>query len=515
MKNKFYFYIVLFLLICLLPSAGLCLTGVTESSENREPAPAPELFAEHSLNPSFFHDAGTWFEDHFAFRPEAVTGYALLLGKGFGVSAQEGVITGKDGWLFYKDSLADFQGTEPMTERQLFTVAHTLAMVQAYARKNGAAFAFAAAPNKNSLYGEYMPYYYQPQHTNKSNLERLTNYLNDEAVTYIDLYQSLQNDGRVLYHKRDSHWNNAGAALAADLILSSIGKEHSSYADRTFTVRKDFQGDLDRMLYPAAVKPEEEIYYDPAPQFDYCEDVDNHFAPKISTRAAGSGSLVMYRDSFGNALLPFLAEAFESAWFSRALPYQLSDLSDHAADTLIIERAERFLPDMAKQAPVMEAPAVVWDDDIMERAVQIEDLEETVQGTYTQITGKLPADMIKERSRIYIRVNADKCYEAFPVSMTDGQEGFSILLRTNDLQASDLNLQASDLKPQASDPILEAYLSEQDAAPAVETQAEDADESENGERTVIRREDYPDCDGSGHGYAEIYYSDGSVEIEEY
>lgn len=163
----------------------------------------------------------------------------------------------------------------------------------------------------------------------------------------------------------------------------------------------------------------------------------------------------------------------------------------------------------------MEAPAVVWDDDIMERAVQIEDPEETVQGTYTQITGKLPADMIKERSRIYIRVNADKCYEAFPVSMTDGQEGFSILLRTNDLQASDLNLQASDLKPQASDPILEAYLSEQDAAPAVETQAEDADESENGERTVIRREDYPDCDGSGHGYAEIYYSDGSVEIEEY
>ena len=99
--------------------------------------------------------------------------------------------------------------------------------------------------------------------------------------------------------------------------------------------------------------------------------------------------------------------------------------------------------------------------------------------------------------------------------MADGQEGFSILLRTNDLQASDPNLQVSDLKPQASGPILEAYLSEQDAAPAAETQTENADGSGTGERTMIRREDYPDCDGSGHGYAEIYYSDGSVEIEEY
>ena len=91
------------------------------------------------LNPNFLKDAGTWFEDHFAFRDEAITAYALLLEKGFGVSAQERVITGKDGWLFYKDSLADFQGTAPMSERQLFDTAHSLAMIQEYARQHGAA----------------------------------------------------------------------------------------------------------------------------------------------------------------------------------------------------------------------------------------------------------------------------------------------------------------------------------------------------------------------------------------
>ncbi len=481
MKNKFYFYIFVFLLLCLFPSAGLFFTGIPEASKDTV--------------------AGTWFERHFAFREEAVTAYALLLEKGFGVSAQESVITGKDGWLFYKDSLADFQGTEPMTGRQLFNVAHSLAMVQQYAQKNGAAFAFLAAPNKNSLYGQYMPCYYQPSHRNKSNLERLEEYLQSEHVNYINVYESFQNDKRILYHKRDSHWNNEGAALAADKLLNGIGKEHPSYADKSYTVRKDFQGDLERMLYPALTAQEEEIYYDPAPQFSYCEEVENNFAPKITTQSDGSGSLVMYRDSFGNALLPFLAEAFETAWFSRALPYHLSALSEHQADALIIERAERFLPDMAQQAPVMEAPAVVWEADIMGAAVKTDGLKEAAQGAYTQITAKLPSHIIKERSRIYLRVNKDNCYEAFPVSGTDGAEGFSILLRTEALHDTDNEL--------------EVYVSDQEAAPVAEEQTENAGGNVTGEKIEIRREDYPDCDGSGHGYAEIYYSDGSIEIQEY
>lgn len=36
-----------------------------------------------------------------------------------------------------------------------------------------------------------------------------------------------------------------------------------------------------------------------------------------------------------------------------------------------------------------------------------------------------------------------------------------------------------------------------------------------GGKTVVSRTDYPDCDGSGHGYTLIIYSDGSQDIEEY
>lgn len=46
-----------------------------------------------------------------------------------------------------------------------------------------------------------------------------------------------------------------------------------------------------------------------------------------------------------------------------------------------------------------------------------------------------------------------------------------------------------------------------------DTDSPAADNTE--EKTEVRREKYDDCDGSGHGYVEIYYSDGSMETEEY
>ena len=436
-------YIAVFLLICLVPSAGLFFAGEEQSSENREKAQFPVLSDENGINVHYLSRAGEWFEDHFALRNAWVSGYALLTGKGFGVSSQENVIVGTDGWLYYKDSLKDFQGSELMTRRQIFNVAHSMSMIQAFAKEHGVKFAFAIAPNKNSLYGENMPYYYQGYRTGKKNLDHLKAELETEGVHYVDLYGMLREEGQALhhldqlYHKRDSHWNNEGAALAAGVVLSSLGQAHASYADREYEVRRDFAGDLDKMLYPSAVSLEEEIYYEPMPQFSYIEEVGSNFDPKISTSADGEGSLVMYRDSFGNALLPYMAEAFESAYFSRALPYYLPDLEEHKADALVIERAERFLPDMAGEVPYMEAPSVKAEELEEARAVGMTDLETAVQGDFVRITGKIPMESLKDHSRIYINVNTKDCYEAFPVSYKDGQEGFSMLLSKECLNETD------------------------------------------------------------------------------
>ncbi|MDO5422244.1 MAG: hypothetical protein Q4F41_00785 [Eubacteriales bacterium] len=432
MKRWKIVYGILFFAVCLVPSVGLLFGGSGESAENRDLADLPQLVTEDGWNQAFLTQAGEYFQEHFAFRNELVTANALLMGKGFGVSAASGVIEGTDGWLYYKDSLEDFQRTNPMSERSLFNVAHSLALMQDYAEKRGCSFVFTVAPNKNTLYGKNMPYYYQVTTDNQKNLEGLQKYLTEEQVNYVDLWQAFSEQEEVLYHKRDSHWNNKGASLAADQILDALSKLHISYTNGDYEVRTDFIGDLDEMLYPKAPTPEEEIYYAKPFSYSYVEEVESNFEPRISTvNAVASGSLVMYRDSFGNALLPFLAEAFGNAYFSRGVPYQMTDLDTCLADTVIVERAERFLPEMAENPPVMPGPLVIVPGEAAKLdADGLTEVEVVNQGLYTKISGTLNLAELDTRARIAVQVDGGMAYEAFPVTWESGEEGFVLYLES-------------------------------------------------------------------------------------
>ena len=84
--------------------------------------------------------AGDYFQDHFAFRNELVTANALLNGKLLGTSTAQGVIQGSDNWLYYKDSLNDFLGVELLSDRSLYNIAHSLAMMEENLEARGRRF---------------------------------------------------------------------------------------------------------------------------------------------------------------------------------------------------------------------------------------------------------------------------------------------------------------------------------------------------------------------------------------
>lgn len=427
-------FLVLFLLICMIPSLGLVVTGISDGlSESGEETVFPSLKnvdeEGESWNLDFLSDLGDWFEQKFAFREELVSAYGLVTGKVFGTSSQEQVIVGTDGWLYFTDTLSDYQGTDLMTERQLFDAAHTLAMIQTYAEQNGIDFIFTIAPNKASLYDEHMPYYYSSFCSDENNLSHFLPWLESEGVNYVDLYAVFEEQDEVLYHARDSHWNNKGAALAADTLLTALGQEHVSYENADYEIRTDYIGDLDEMIYPSAETPEEEIYYDPEPQFTYVSEVESNYDRRIYTLSDAEGSLLMYRDSFGNALLPFMAENYGSACFTRDQPYQLnSDLASGEFTALVIESAERFIPNLATNAPSL-AYGYVADEsaDDLDYTADITNLVAAEAGAYTKITGTLEEGSYEVDSRIYIRISGDiysLTFEAFPFSLEDGAEGF-------------------------------------------------------------------------------------------
>ena len=444
MKKGKLIYCILFFAICLCPSLGMLVTKQETSSENRQlsefPSPKTE---EGKINVEWLSQAGDYFQEHFAFRNELVTGNALIHGRLLETSTADGVIQGKNGWLYYKDSLDDYLGQELLSDRSLFNIAHMLSMTQQALEEKGVNFLFTIAPNKNSLYGDNMPYYDKLKVSDQTNRENLESWLKTEKVAYADLYQALMDEDEVLYHARDSHWNNKGAALAADVLMDALGKEHDSYEGESYTVRRDYTGDLDTMLYPLAPTADDEIYYDKETTYATVEEIQSNFDPRITTvNPVKEGSLVMYRDSFGNALLPYMADAYANAYFSRGIPYQLMDVETHSADTVIIERAERFLPEMSQFPPVLTAKEIsLTEDQELQGSDGAVDVKIKPQGMTAQLSGRIKEGLLDTDSRIYLKVNGS-VYEAFPMDVKVGENlddnGFCLYL-SSELVAADGN----------------------------------------------------------------------------
>ena len=444
MKKGKLIYCILFFAICLCPSLGMLVTKQETSSENRQlsefPSPKTE---EGKINVEWLSQAGDYFQEHFAFRNELVTGNALLHGRLLETSTADGVIQGKNGWLYYKDSLDDYLGQDLLSDRSLFNIAHMLSMTQQALEEKGVNFLFTIAPNKNSLYGDNMPYYDKLKVSDQTNRENLESWLTTEKVAYADLYQALMEENEVLYHARDSHWNNKGAALAADVLMDALGKDHDSYEGESYTVRRDYTGDLDTMLYPLASTADDEIYYDKETTYATVEEIQSNFDPRITTvNPVKEGSLVMYRDSFGNALLPYMADAYANAYFSRGIPYQLTDVETPSADTVIIERAERFLPEMSQFPPVLTAKEIsLTENEELQGSDGAVDVKIKPQGMTAQLSGRIKEGLLDTDSRIYLKVNGS-VYEAFPMDVKVGENlddnGFCLYL-PSELVAADGN----------------------------------------------------------------------------
>ena len=350
-------FTALFLLVCALPFIGMFVRPTTETLGNSAPAGRPVLVrGDGSFDTDYAKKLGDYIEDRLFLRAEMITADAWLKETLFGVSSKESVITGTDGWLYYEATLDDYQHTGALSDRALFNAAHNLKLMQDYTELLGKKFLFAAAPNKNSLYPEHMPARYQTRENEKSDAERFAAFLEKEGVHSLDLFRLFAEQDEVLYYARDSHWNEKGAVLVYNAMLDALGIAHEDYANVIPAETRDYIGDLAKMLYPAGSEPETRLHY-LEPSWEYLTDTVSPEENYIRTaNVSGKAKLLMYRDSFGNSLLPYLAEHFEEAVFSRVVPYTMTELVTTGADVLIVEKVERHLPTLAEISPVMSAP---------------------------------------------------------------------------------------------------------------------------------------------------------------
>ena len=167
----------------------------------------------------------------------------------------------------------------------------------------------------------------------------------------------------------------------------------------------DRLGDLAAMIYPAEAAKDVQVYNDYQFTYTYKGRFRGLDDVTINTQSASDGSLLMFRDSYGEAILPYMAECFAQAQFSRAVPYNLDNIQ---ADAVILEIVERNLGDLQKYAPLMSAPIVPQG----ETPVTDAELFTESAGKYTHIYGTIPKKYLTDSTRIIVTVSGIS-YEAF------------------------------------------------------------------------------------------------------
>lgn len=447
-------YIVIFFAVCTAP---LLLWGFLKNEQpigNTELAKYPSLTtSEGSVNTEYFSQFSDYFTDHFPLRAQLVTADNYIKSQLLGGNAAN-VITGKNGYIFSAETAGDYVGVT-LSDRAISNIARTAALMQQKTESSGGSFVLAVIPNKNTVCYEYMPSRYIKSDVN--NLTLLEDQLSAMGVNYADVKSVLLSVNEELYLKRDTHWNGLGALYGFSVIMDSLGKEYESYSGLDYTYTKDWRGDLDKLLYPSGGGVTEYQYYfdcdsesvmflspylnmdNEAVLKELMSDSEKHDTLIKTKNPAASGQLLMLRDSFSRAMLPFLITSYGSTTITRSQPFSMTSLSE--GTDVIYEIAERNLSKITDSAPIMEAiicdaPEITSIDKSEKNSISVDKTQ-----SFVRIYGILDKKYFDCDSRIFITCTSDigsYTYEAFPIcekellSLESSSDyGYSLILPNN------------------------------------------------------------------------------------
>jgi len=330
----------LFLLALFLPAL---MTGISHKKaqgrleEKRQLAEKPRFPEGTDAIITFPRQFEAYFNDHFSSREILIRSYNRLKIKLLKKSPQRNVLLGRDGWLFYARNhlLQDFLGIDPFSPEDLQARQHLLEARQDWLASMGISYLFVVAPNKQTIYPEKMPEGYTHSQT-PSRLDQLLDYLRSHSdIAVVDLRESFFSEKAKakLYFSTDTHWNPKGAFIAYQRIMEAL---HHTLHDPRLVPRSlaDYQsiasvrkgGDLAAML---GIEGDIKDPYDRLePLFKPCsqqESMPNFMnrdwkpfpAPVMRNCSKGDLRLVMFHDSFGNALRPYLSEHFKKSVYIR------------------------------------------------------------------------------------------------------------------------------------------------------------------------------------------------------
>ena len=354
------FVVIAFALATIAP-VGMALAGMARfdpSVENRPATPWPEPEqAPLATWPSRFE---RWFGDRFGFRRTLIRWQSLARLR-LGAAPSPQVLVGRDGWLFYRGerALESFQRTAPLSPEELEVWRRRLEQRRDWLAARGIRYLFAVAPNKESIYPELMPPRYQ-RREGPSRLEQLLAHLrHTSTVELVDLPAAVRGArarGR-LYHLTDTHWNDQGAFAAYQALALRLAAWFPAVApltpgELTESRAVTLGGDLAGMMSLRTELPEEWLSAAPRSPRSAEAEPGVPVPPKTPPHAVPRARAVtdprlpralVLRDSFAEALIPFLSEHFERVLFLFTHRLDPEIVGREQPDVVVEEMLERYL----------------------------------------------------------------------------------------------------------------------------------------------------------------------------
>lgn len=320
--------------------------------ENRQLAEFPKLsIANIETIPSEFE---AYYNDHVPFKNYFVKLKTRLDLKLLGVSAVTMVTVGTDNWLFYtpekdgEDALADYQRTNLYTSEQVDSLIGHIRKAQELIEGRGMRFFMFVAPNKDSVYGQYMPKDIR-QFGEVSRMDTVFPRLEAEGLPVYWVKDAIDEwgDKYQLYYKYDTHWNLAGVFIGSQEIARALLGESAVTPMDQVAVQAGgvCSGDMARMLSMSDVYNDDTLYivedYLPEIQVEKLESNENDSFAVYESNSPNDRTLFVVGDSFSQSLNVYLPKLYRRTVFATFDVYGKELLDQYPADDLVYLTVER------------------------------------------------------------------------------------------------------------------------------------------------------------------------------
>ena len=167
-----------------------------------------------------------YIADHFGLRPFMVRFYNELFDRIFGEYQAQGVIMGKDGYLFEENYLLAASGQDYLGLDSISRLVSDLHLIEQDLAKQGKHLLVCLAPGKGSFFPDKMPDEYRYNGSTGRNYPDFVRELISEKIPLFDVqdwFLKMKASSKYpLYPKTGIHWSSYGEYLVADSLIKQV-----------------------------------------------------------------------------------------------------------------------------------------------------------------------------------------------------------------------------------------------------------------------------------------------------